>query len=318
MVTTTEAMIDWEDVVSSPLLSRCHAVCVVHEAQVFLHGGLSSLRQSGQPLSSLVRWSPDTNTVTLVDTAGPALSHHTANVVGDVMVLTGGWDGKNRSSKLHAVNLKTNQWLQLEHLEKISRPPFGLSGHSSTMIRSSLFCVLGREGGLKIQRRFGDIFLLHLSVDPGEGVGTYYWEEAPVKTKSRSGHTALLAPSLRQGGDLYGLFVLGGRDDETIHKCGQWTLEEVEDTRQDNPHLLHQIRKSLTESEASGQCQPTALRYHTMAAITGRCVVVVGGEHFKGRVEHCSDPRSGPRFIVLLLQRSNTMKIFQHSEALDQ
>jgi len=31
----------------------------------------------------------------------------------------------------------------------------------------------------------------------GSGLGTYYWEEAPVKTKSRSGHTALLAPSLK-------------------------------------------------------------------------------------------------------------------------
>ena len=261
-----ERMVDWEEVLRSPLLSRCHAVSVVHEAEVYLHGGLASPRQSGQPLSSLVRWSPVTNTITLIDTAGPALSHHTANVVGDVMVLTGGWDGKNRSSKLHAVNLKTNQWLELEHLEKISRPPFGLSGHSSTMIRSSLFCVLGREGGLKIQRRFGDIFLLHLSLDPGQGVGTYYWEEAPVKTKSRSGHTALLAPSLRHGGDLFGLFEFGGRDDETIHKCGQWTAEEVEERREENPQLVEDIKTRLI-SNVSGQCQPTALRYHTMAAI---------------------------------------------------
>ena len=263
-------MVDWEEVLSSPLLSRCHAVSGVHQGQVYLHGGLASNRQSGQPLSSLVRWSPATNTVTLLDTAGPALSHHTANVVGDLMVLTGGWDGKNRSSRVHAVNLKTTQWLELEHLEKISRAPFGLSGHSTTMIRSSLFCVLGREGGLKIQRRFGDIFLLHLSVDPGGAVGTYYWEEAPVKTKSRSGHTAVLAPSLRHAGDLYGLFVFGGRDDETIHKCGQWTAEEVEveDTREDNTKLLQEIKsRLLTEKNVSGQCQPTALRYHTMAAI---------------------------------------------------
>ena len=112
-------MVDWEEVLSCPLLSRCHAVSVVYEGQVYLHGGLPSLKQSGQPLSSLVMWSPHTTTLSLLDTSGPALSHHTANLVGDVMVLTGGWDGKNRSSKLHAVNLKTNQWLELEHLEKI-------------------------------------------------------------------------------------------------------------------------------------------------------------------------------------------------------
>ena len=128
------------------------------------------------------------------------------------MILTGGWDGKNRTSEVSAFNLKTSKWLTLRHLEDLSRPPFGLSGHSCTMIRSSLFCVLGREGGLKIQRRFGDIFLLHINIDTDNHVGTYYWKEAPVKTKSRSGHTALLAPSLRFGGDLYGLFVFGGRE----------------------------------------------------------------------------------------------------------
>ena len=76
-----------------------------------------------------------------------------------------------------------------------------------------------------IKRRFGDIFLLHLSLDPGAGLGTFYWTEAPVKTRSRSGHAALLAPSLRhQAPDLYGLFVFGGRDDESVHKCGQARL----------------------------------------------------------------------------------------------
>ena len=160
-------MLCWEEVARDPLLARHHAAACVHQDKVYLHGGLPSLRQSGKPLSSLVVWSQDTNTITMVDSAGPALSHHTANLVGEVMILTGGWDGKNRTSKVHGVNLRTGQWLRLEHLEDISRPPFGLSGHTSTMIRSSLFCVLGREGGLKIQRRFGDIFLLHLTVDPG-------------------------------------------------------------------------------------------------------------------------------------------------------
>ena len=167
-------MLRWEEVTSHPLLARHHAVCCVHQGNVFLHGGLPSLQQSGQPLSSLVMWSPQANTVTLVDTAGPALSHHTANLVGDVMVLTGGWDGKNRSSKVQAFNLVTRQWLTLEHLDNISRPPFGLSGHTTTRVRSSLFCVLGREGGLKIQRKFGDIFLLHLSLDPGEVTSVQY------------------------------------------------------------------------------------------------------------------------------------------------
>ena len=189
--------VKWEEVTSDPLLSRCHAASVTYEGRVFLHGGLASLKQSGQPLSSLVCWDPETNTVTEVESGTVTRSHHTANIIGDVMILTGGWDGKNRTSGVSAFNLKTRKWLTLRHLEELSHPPFGLSGHSCTMIRSSLFCVLGREGGLKIQRRFGDIFLLHINIDPETEVGTYYWKEAPVKTKSRSGHTAILAPSLR-------------------------------------------------------------------------------------------------------------------------
>ena len=159
------------------MLSRCHAVCVTWHGDVYLHGGLSSLKQSGQPLSSLVRWSPGTNTVQLVDTGpgSPGLSHHTANVVGNVMILTGGWDGKNRTSSLHAFNFNTNKWITMQHLEKLSNPPFGLSGHSCTMINSTLFCVLGREGGLKIQRRFGDIFLLHVNIDEKTGVSQKYF-----------------------------------------------------------------------------------------------------------------------------------------------
>ena len=45
-----------------------------------------------------------------------------------------------------------------------------ISGHTCTMINKSLFCVLGREGGLKIQRKFGDIFLLHINLDQSKGV----------------------------------------------------------------------------------------------------------------------------------------------------
>ena len=287
--------ISWKEVMSDSLLSRCHAACVTHEGRVYIHGGLLSLKQSGQPLSSLVCWDPEANTVNKVETGGEAVtrSHHTANLSGDVMILTGGWDGKNRTSEVSAFNLKTRKWLNLRHLEELSRPPFGLSGHSCTMIRSSLFCVLGREGGLKIQRRFGDIFLLHVNIDTDNHVGTYYWKEAPVKTKSRSGHTALLAPSLRFGGDLYGLFVFGGRDDESVHKCGQWKAEEVEVQSVqavDNEELYRDIG-TITRDLVPDK--PVALRYHSMLSINKRCVIVIGGENFRsrnnisGRVQVC-------------------------------
>ena len=48
-------------------------------------------------------------------------------------------------------------------------------------INNGLFCVLGREGGLKVQRKFGDIFLLHLRLKvqsfqiSSEGLGVELW-----------------------------------------------------------------------------------------------------------------------------------------------
>ena len=160
------------------------------------------MEQRGQPLSSIIVWDPKDNIVAVVDSHGPALSHHTGNIVKNALVLVGGWDGKNRSSKVHAFHLETMKLISIDHFEERSNPPFGLSGHSTTMINPSLFCVLGREGGLKIQRKFGDIFLLHLNLESEKG--SYWWTEAPVKTKSRSGHATLLAPSLKFG-DLFGL-----------------------------------------------------------------------------------------------------------------
>ena len=275
--------VKWVEVVSNKLLGVCHGACVMYGGDVYLHCGLASTKQSGQPESRVVKWNIESNLVSEITTSpdAPSLSHHTANLVGHIMVLTGGWDGKNRSSRVWGLSLRTFTWIQMEHLEELSRPPFGLSGHSCTMIRSSLFCVLGREGGLKIQRRFGDIFLLHLNINQEEEVGTYYWTEAPVKTKSRSGHTAILVPSLKHAGDLWGLFVFGGRDDESIHKCGQWKAEEVESRNiVNNTKLFNEIREEIKDMKP---CAPTSLRYHTMNSIHKQCVIVTGGENFKSR-----------------------------------
>ena len=79
----------WEEVTTDPLLSRCHAASVTYNGRVYLHGGLASLKQSGQPLSSLVCWDPEDNTVTKVETGSEAVtrSHHTANLSGEVSVV---------------------------------------------------------------------------------------------------------------------------------------------------------------------------------------------------------------------------------------
>ena len=99
----------WQEVTSSPLLGRCYAVSVTWCGRLYLHGGLPTTQQKGAPLCSLVCWDPGNSTVTEVDRQGPALSHHMGNIVGNCLVLVGGWDGKNRTSKVDISNLETNR-----------------------------------------------------------------------------------------------------------------------------------------------------------------------------------------------------------------
>jgi hypothetical protein len=57
--------------------------------------------------------------------------------------------------------------------------------------------------------------------------GQYWYSEAPYKPTSRSGHTALLLPSLKGPASSFGLFVFGGRDSGDVEMCGQWPEAEV-------------------------------------------------------------------------------------------
>ena len=60
------------------------------------------------------------------------------------------------------------------------------------------FSVIGREGGVRIQRKFGQMFFLHLDLDQNQ----YFYTEAPVLPQSRSGHTTQLAPPFKGYMDL--------------------------------------------------------------------------------------------------------------------
>ena len=266
----------WEVAGCEPLLARCHAVTVASAGCLFSHGGLARPAPLGLPLSSTAVWRPGGAAVELLST-GPALSHHAGCLLSaNRLLLVGGWDGKSRTSRVHCLDLQTAAWLPLTE-EPGSQAPHGLSGHTATRINDSLICVLGREGGLKIQRKFGDIFLLRLRV--GAGGGSYSWSPAPVKTQSRSGHCAILAPSLRDH-KLYGLFVLGGRDDQQVHKCGQWPADEV---ARPGPGIATVEAGLAAAALDKATSAPLALRYHSMTAVTDTCVLVHGGQNFKGR-----------------------------------
>ena len=89
----------------------------------------------------------------------------------------------------------------------------------------------------------------------------------------------MLAPSLKFG-DMFGLFVFGGRDDESIHKCGQWPAEEVEDLEEGSDEVYESVLNTVKNKPF---CKPEGLRYHTMCRINNSCIIVHGGENFKSR-----------------------------------
>jgi hypothetical protein len=85
----------------------------------------------------------------------------------EILILVGGWNGKKRSNSVHAFDLKDKKWIGLKEWtggRQRVPPPVGLSSHTATAINDKLVCVLGREGGIKTQRRFGDLFLLNLDL----------------------------------------------------------------------------------------------------------------------------------------------------------
>ena len=86
---------------------------------------------------------------------------------GEVLILVGGWNGRKRSNSVHAFNLTDQKWICVKEWaggRGRVPPPVGLSGHTATVINDRLICILGREGGIKTQRRFGDLFLLNLDL----------------------------------------------------------------------------------------------------------------------------------------------------------
>ena len=160
------------------------------------------------------------------------LSHHAGCLIhgGNILLLVGGWDGRKRTNKVYALDLVERSWLPMrELLEKSGTDtPSGLTSHTVTPINNRLVCVLGRQGGVRIQRRFGELFYLHLDIPNG----TYFYKHSTLEPASRSGHTTVLVKSIKKpiGSKTYsyGLFNFGGRDAGKVEMCGQFDSKEVE------------------------------------------------------------------------------------------
>ena len=184
------------------------------------------------------------------------LSHHAGCLIhgGNILLIVGGWDGKRRTNKVYALDLQELCWLPMkELLEKSGTDtPSGLTSHTATPINDRLVSVLGRQGGVRIQRRFGELFYLHVDVPNG----TYFYEHSTLQPASRSGHTTALIKGIKKQAGFkffhYGLFNIGGRDSGKVEMCGQFASEDVKQVNIFNDGEKRQLLKNAIHKSISG------------------------------------------------------------------
>ena len=150
--------------------------------------------------------------------------------------------------------------------------------------------VVGREGGVREQRRFGDVFLLKVDLERK----SYFYEEAPFKIDSRSGHTAAVLSSASGAA----LMIFGGRQSEpcqgVVMKGLNMVVEGGLERRAELLRKLEGLAKPVKEMKQG-------LRHHAMLQLSADSVAIHGGEHFMAR-ENVSDKlylvKMGPRLQI--------------------
>ncbi|XP_069797261.1 kelch domain-containing protein 9-like isoform X2 [Narcine bancroftii] len=278
-----EARWSWRRVGSSALLARAfHSADLVGDKLV-VYGGRGSADPQERPLSNAVVLGAGLLEVEGVVPDGPPRSHHgTAVMQGRWLLAVGGWDGRRRLAGLQALDLGGSSppsWRLLEP-EVGSQQPAGLSGHSVTKLSEQRLWVVGREGGVRTQRRFSSIFQLHVNIQRG----SYRYKEQASHSDSRSGHTAILC----QNGRNFQLLLLGGRNTPFFQLAGQWGEGEIKDRPPSAPRLVERL-SSLIADRLVTPSIPRARRHHCMVQV-GPFVVLHGGECFNKTFDTvCSD-----------------------------
>jgi len=192
------------DVLSPAGPSLAYHVGWIADGALYVHGGIDKVG-SKSPSCRLHRFDFDEGTWSEVRVAGaPTLSHHACVVVsGRFVVIVGGWTGHERTADVHVFDMVSSRWSTPRTMGFPTGA--GLSSHATALLASGNILVVGREGSLRMQRKFGSVFLLR--GDPALGSsGVFAYSEFPLTTASRSGHSVHVAGST--------LIMVGGRDDQ--------------------------------------------------------------------------------------------------------
>ncbi|XP_019353162.2 kelch domain-containing protein 9 isoform X1 [Alligator mississippiensis] len=272
---------DWKPVARDALLARAHHSCDVVRGKLLLFGGLRSGEPKEPPLGDTVAFDPVLLTAeTVVPDSGDPRSHHDTAVLADRwLCVVGGWDGAHRISSVGCFDAEQGRWERWAEGPS-NDPPVGLSSHTCTKVSEHELRVVGRQGGLRTQRRFASLYTLR--VNPT--TKTYWYKEEDLRLASRAGHSAMLLHD--PGG--YRLVVFGGRDSCDVEVAGRWSKTKIHVEPVHAPKLTAQLSRLVGSGRGSPQA-PKGLR-HQSCSVVGPFAVVFGGETLaKGRDAVCND-----------------------------
>lgn len=251
-----ENTLDWEHINQSPYPAAYHCACVI-DSTIYIHGGVFS-KGDKNPVNKLQSYDTRTSKWTDLTTSNsPSLSHHSSVVLGDrYFLLIGGWDGKVRTSDVHAFDTLERIW------KKVPTSDFpqgaGLSSHTSTMLSNGDILILGREGGLRMQRRTGNAYILTGNLNG------FKYRVNPMGLSSRSGHTTVIINN--------NVVVSGGRDDRPVEEYAGYN----------RGYTSCSCLKALVNTERLSKIKNVPIRRHHSAIDGGGMMLFYGGEPFSG------------------------------------
>lgn len=152
----------------------------------------------------------------------------------------------------------------------------GLSSHTVTPLMSDDVLIVGRMGGLQMQRKWSSVLLCKRSNQT-----RFHYSELPMRAASRSGHTCIV-----KSANVF--LVMGGRDNN-------------EGNYMESINTDHVLRPQYKLEADELQLQPTSKfhcrKYHSSIPLDDEKIFVFGGEHCSSGIK--SEPLSDGAVVTL-------------------
>ncbi|XP_068107547.1 kelch domain-containing protein 9 isoform X2 [Hyperolius riggenbachi] len=277
----------WTPVIQDASFARAFHTCTPIRGKLYLFGGVKSGDPKEHPLGDMVTFDLEEKTVNVSAPQGTIRrSHHDAVSLEDRwLCVVGGWDGSQRLASVISYDTENAKWVTWAEGTS-SSPPVGLSSHTSTKVSDNEICVVGREGGVRMQRRYASVYTLRVDARSK----TYTYKEEGMHAASRSGHSAFLLKTDTNNGKRvsYSLCVFGGREASMPDVVGHWSRDKVQENAEPCPPLTERLTQ-LVGTKGAKRAEPKGLRHHSCSMV-GPFVVVFGGETLsKSRDAVCND-----------------------------